>query len=231
MYIRYNKNMTIGLRDFTLTCIKEIQEARDHNKLVIFVGAGVSINSGMPSWNDLVKNLAQEIGIEKKLDVDGISLKPDIIQLLNDKNSQFSADEYLKIPQYYFNERKATKYLEKIKNFFSKEAFPNIIDSIIFELNPEHIITTNYDDLLEKAFNNNESNKSYYYKISCNEDLAMARNNNFIIKMHGDFSKNNIVLKEDDYDNYSNKFKLIETYIKGLIATNTILLLVFLLMT
>ena len=33
--------------------IKRIQQAKANNKLVVFVGAGVSNNSGVPSWNNL----------------------------------------------------------------------------------------------------------------------------------------------------------------------------------
>ena len=82
--------MTQSLKSITLKNIEKIQKARNNNKLIIFVGAGVSQNSGLLSWTDLVKVLAQEIGIEKKLDVDGISIKPNIIKQLNDKNSKDS---------------------------------------------------------------------------------------------------------------------------------------------
>ena len=221
--------MRQSLKGITLKNITEIQEARNNNKLIIFVGAGVSQNSGLPSWTDLVKSLAQDIGIEKKLDVNGINLSPNVIQQLNDKNSQFSADEYLKIPQYYFNKKKREKYFNKIKNILSKNAKPNIIDYLICKLKPKHIITTNYDDLLEQTY---EMLQEPVDKISKNEDLSKSHNNNFIIKMHGEIAKDTskkqkFVLKEEDYDNYSRNFKLIETYIKGLIATNTILFIGF----
>ena len=57
----------MNLRNFTLTSIKKIQEAQQKGKLIIFVGAGVSQNSNLPSWNDLVNQLALDLGIEKKL--------------------------------------------------------------------------------------------------------------------------------------------------------------------
>lgn len=41
--------------------------------------------------------------------------------------------------------------------------------------------------------------------------------------MHGDFDHDNFVLKEDDYLSYSNNFRLIETYIKAVIAKNVVL--------
>lgn len=41
--------------------------------------------------------------------------------------------------------------------------------------------------------------------------------------MHGDFEHDNFVLKEDDYLNYSENFKLIENYVKSLVGSKVIL--------
>ena len=57
----------MNLRNFTLTSIKNIQKAQQKGKFIIFVGAGVSQNSNLPSWNDLVNNLAKDLGIEKRI--------------------------------------------------------------------------------------------------------------------------------------------------------------------
>lgn len=62
--------------------------------------------------------------------------------------------------------------------------------------------------------------------LSCSKaklDLPYNNLNKTILKMHGDFENGNIVLKEDDYLNYSSNFALIENYLKSLIATNTVL--------
>ena len=85
--------MTNELKNFTLTSICNIQNAIENNKLIIFVGAGVSRNSGIPTWAELIKELAKDLGIKSKYK--------------DDKGENlFSYDEYLKIPQYYYNERK-----------------------------------------------------------------------------------------------------------------------------
>jgi len=203
--------MANELRNFTLTSIKNIQKAIENNKLVIFVGAGVSRNSGIPMWNELIKELANDLGIKAKgKDVDG--------------NEFFSNDECLKIPQYYYNERKEKEYTDKVKEVLDKDFQPNEIHKIIFELNPMHIVTTNYDNLIEQQ-SAQTSTKKKYCKVANDEELATAPICNFILKMHGEF--NNIVLKESDYDSYSNNFKLIETYVKGLFATHTILFIGF----
>ena len=48
-----------------IQAIKEIQKAQEKNQLVIFVGSGVSNNSGIPTWGDLIKVIADEIGYDK----------------------------------------------------------------------------------------------------------------------------------------------------------------------
>ena len=45
--------------------INEIRKARDEDRLVIFVGSGVSANSGVPTWGKLIKEIAKHIGYDK----------------------------------------------------------------------------------------------------------------------------------------------------------------------
>ena len=41
--------------------IKEIQRAQENDRLVIFVGSGVSNNSSIPTWKELIKEIAIKI--------------------------------------------------------------------------------------------------------------------------------------------------------------------------
>ncbi len=192
-----------NLYRFTLDSIKVIQKAIENNKLIVFVGSGVSSASGISSWHDLIRELAISLGIE---------------------DDEFSGDDYFKIPEYYFNERGKKEYCDKVKCILNdQEVGTNSIHRIIFEqLYPQHVITTNYDNLLTKA---NREYGSNFSIVSNDEQLVGANNSKLIIQMHGNFD--NFVLKESDYDSYSNHFKLIETYIKGLFATNVVLFLGF----
>lgn len=188
-----------SLEQILKTNIEKIRKAKEHDKLVVFVGAGVSVNSKLPTWYDLVSELAEEMGM----------------------NVGNSVDSFMQIPQYYFNERGEKEYLEKIEGILNRKNYkPNIIHEQIINLNPKHIITTNYDDLLEQSFK--LYNKSYHV-VSDNSDLPYASQDQMLIKMHGCLKKKNIVLKEDDYLSYSSNFKLIETYIKSLFSTHIIL--------
>ena len=42
----------------------ELLEAHRSGKLMLFVGAGVSANLGLPSWGQLISQIAQELGYD-----------------------------------------------------------------------------------------------------------------------------------------------------------------------
>ena len=108
--------------------IIKIQKAIREKSLVIFVGAGVSANSGVPTWGTLIDKIAKELKIEK-----------DIQQ-----------NEYLKIAQYYYNNNPKT-FFASIKNFLDVERQLKSINEYLFkEFKPKYFVTTNYDDTLEK---------------------------------------------------------------------------------
>lgn len=169
--------------------------------LVVFVGAGVSANSNVPTWSQLIDRFAKELRMP-----------------IN------TANDYLKIAQCYFNCH-PKKYNKIIKEMLDNDWGTNPITKFLFEeYHPKYFITTNYDCILEKTAA--ELNISDYKVICRNEDIPKIKNN-AIIKMHGDFQNNNIVLKEDDYNEYSQKFKLIETFVKSVFATSIIIFVGF----
>ncbi len=186
------------MENFINTSIAKIREAKKTNKLVLFVGAGVSSNSNLPSWNELINHFAKELGISIKK----------------------SNDDYLKIPQLFYNERGEKEYYDKIYSVFSKTLKPNWIHKELFKLLPSTIITTNYDSLLEDSAS---FVGQHFHTIRKDQDIPYTNNDKMIIKMHGDLVTRNIVLKEDDYLSYSNNFKLIETLIKSIFTSKVVL--------
>lgn len=167
-------------------------------KLVIFVGAGASIDSNLPSWNTLIQAFAKELKL---------------------KEGELSDDEILDIPEEYYKIFGKVPFYDILDKIFNKEFSPNSIHEILEKLEINYIITTNFDTLIEKKLN-----KSYEYDvIKKDEDLAHSSRNKMIIKMHGDLKNKNIILKRSDFKEYAKKFPLISTFIKGLFTTNTIL--------
>ena len=197
--------------------IRDIRQAGEKNKLVIFVGAGVSANSNIPTWGALVREFAKELNYFEDTP-NGESKEASIYEV------DLNQDEFLKIPQYYYDSDESHNheaYKSIIQRTLSSDSPSNAINDIIFKLLPHHIITTNYDKLLEKS---NEPNARLYSVISEDKHLLAQNNNRYIIKMHGDIdSLDNIVLKESDYIEYSQTHILIETYIKSLLVDHTFL--------
>lgn len=180
-----------------LTDIKNIRKAIDTNKLVVFAGAGISIDSGIPNWGTLIDEIKGEINLPSY------------------------EKDYLKIAQMYFNDRQQKEYLDKVREVLKhKKVKYNEIHEEIFQLNPEHILTTNYDDLLEQVA---RKQSLPFSVVSRDEEFPYALNTNLLVKMHGDLNNSDIVLKEDDYIDYSQNHPLIEAFIKSLFASKVIL--------
>ncbi|MCM1271778.1 MAG: SIR2 family protein, partial [Ruminococcus flavefaciens] len=214
-----------------ITQIEKIREINQQHKLVIFVGAGVSKNSGVCSWWDLVRDMADSIGYNNcdkcKMKYLICSECGENLELCSYDNYNcnykynFSTDDFLKIPQYFYDTKGKSAYNDFLKEKFCKTFTPNEIDKLIIELNPEHIITTNYDHLLEDV---KHPNRSKYRRIKNDKDMLGEYGSHYIIKMHGDVDEiEKIVLKEDDYLNFSQNHILLETYIKSLLIDKTFL--------
>lgn len=217
--------------------IEKIKQINSNNNLVIFVGAGVSRNSGVCSWWELVKEIAEKIGENKCVSCEvkdlicgecGEQIELCSIDGYNCKlKYNFSAEDFLRIPQHFYesfgdSEEEKKPYYQFLKDKFCMEEYEtNIIDEIIIKLQPEHIITTNYDHLLENV---KDPGVSKYAIITKDDDILSKKGRNYIIKMHGDVNDiENIVLKEEDYLNYSQKHIIIETFIKALLIDKTFL--------
>lgn len=179
--------------------IIQLKNSIKENSLVLFVGAGISANSNLPTWRELIQSFKKELDLP-----DGDS------------------DDYLRVAQYYYDTFGKNQYTKKIEEvFFSKgTSKPNELHTLIEKIAPKHIITTNYDSLLEDQF---ENGLLKYNVVAEDKDIPYTSSERYLIKMHGDFSKKNIVLKEDDYLDYALNFPMVSTLIQSLIMNHTLL--------
>lgn len=197
-----------------------LREKADNNKLVIFVGSGVSLNTpGMSSWYGIIDEMATAAKYSR--------CKYCYHKKRNcKKNCQFikdyTSDEYLKIPQYLYNKNQR-KYWKILNKSITDPDVEAPMSSAIFEINPAHIITTNYDKLLEAS---NHIYSKQYDVIVEERDLLVSDKGKYIIKMHGDLEyPKTVVLKERDYLDYSQNHVLVELFIKSLLTDHTFLFL------
>ena len=179
--------------------ITQLKNSIKENSLVLFVGAGISANSNLPTWGELIQSLKKELNLPEE-----------------------RTDSPLRIAQYYYDTFGKNQYTKKIEEIFFKKGLskPNELHKLIEKIAPKHIITTNYDSLLESQF---ESGLLRYNVVAEDKDIPYTSSERYLIKMHGDFSKKNIVLKEEDYLDYPLNFPMVSTLIQSLIMNHTLL--------
>lgn len=126
----------------------------------------------MPTWGQAIKEIVSHLGIcDEPFD-------------------------FLRIPQYYFNARGKKEYAQLMRKVFRHGDFlpKHEIHDKIIEFNTHTIITTNYDNLIEKAA---EDNSEVICVVSKDADLPYRKGGKELIKMHGDFESENLNLLVD----------------------------------
>ncbi|ESY89664.1 SIR2 family protein [Mesorhizobium australicum] len=162
--------------------IDSLANAIRHRSAILFVGAGLSISVGLPSWEKLIERMAKELGVD-----DEFSMRRDRFQTLA---------EYYRIkhgsigPLRSWMDRNWSVAKERIE----KSELHRLIVTLDFPV----IYTTNYDRNLELAF---EIYGQEYVKVANARDVAHARRGvTHIVKFHGDFDEDSsLVLTETDY--------------------------------
>lgn len=189
--------------------LHSIARAALADKLVVLVGAGVSMNSGFPSWEQLATSSKHLLPSRPKQDI--VEIKKDLLNYFE----QFQILD------------KKHELKDSIKKEFAKVGNnTNYIHDLIFGLQPRVILTTNYDDLLEEYDN---SHARIYNTIRTNYNIRDKTGARLIVKMHGDFHTNRIVITKTDYEKYhsSDDYRLILNTVSTSIADNILLLIGF----
>ena len=163
------------------TLIKKLVEEIENNNLAIFAGAGLSVGAGFVDWKNLLRDLADEIGLDVNKEYDLISLA-----------------------QYHTNEKggNRSEINKLILNEFSHNKTITENHEILARLPIDTYWTTNYDSLIEQSLK--ESGKVVDIKHNVNQLPISIRNRDAVLyKMHGDCTDStNAVLIKDDYEKY-----------------------------
>lgn len=162
--------------------MEQLLEAYKQNNVILFVGAGLSMGLGIPSWNQLIEKIASDLGYD-----------PEIYSTFGDN---------LALAEYY---RLKNGNLGKLRSWMDRNWHSNDIKideskihEIIANANFPLIYTTNYDRWIENAFD--EYNQEYHKIINVGDLTKTDTTTTQIIKFHGDFDDDHsIVLDETSY--------------------------------
>lgn len=180
-------------------------KAIKNENAAIFAGAGLSVGTGLVNWKGLLKDTADELGLNVEKEHDLIALA-----------------------QYYENKKGGRGSInEQLISEFTKAVEVSENHKILASLPIKTYWTTNYDKLIEKTLE--DYGKTVDTKI-CSANLAVniPRRDAVVYKMHGDISlSHDAVITKDDYENYNEKRQVFTTALQGDLITKTFLFIGF----
>lgn len=195
--------MPIKKESFVEDILKELEE----ENVVIFAGAGLSMPAGYVSWIDLLKPIADELGLDIEQE------KYDLVSLA----------------QYHVNVNggNRSQLNKRLLEEFSQAGKITENHKILSRLPINTYWTTNYDNLIEKSLL--EQNKKPDVKFTKQHmSLTVPKRDVIVYKMHGDINHpNDAVLTKDDYEKYHVKMDLYLSTLKGDLLTKTFIFIGF----
>lgn len=184
-----------------------------NNQIIPFIGAGLSLLTGLPLWRDFLVKVQNESSINQE-----------VFSSLLDKGEFEEAAQLL-------DEHCATHLQEQLDNEYGKYLKPEEIEGVICRL-PEFfpnssIVTTNYDSLLKIIYESN--NKSFaHYLIGLNAiefSRLLSSGQRVLLQLHGTHTtRSKRVLTVDEYNKHYDENNTISNCIHQLFS-RTILFL------
>ena len=185
--------------------LRTYSAALSDGNAAMFVGAGLSRPSGYVDWKSLLRDTAEDLDLDVDRETDLVALA-----------------------QYHINQHGSRSKLNQLLiNEFTKSATLTDNHKLIASLPIDTIWTTNYDDLLERAFEDVEK-KADVKRTEKNLAITVPRRSVTIYKMHGDKTlPDEAVLTKDDYEAYELSRSLFSTALRGDLVEKTFLFLGF----
>jgi len=172
---------------------KDLLNSIKNEKCALFVGAGLSMNAGYPSWNDLIKKLT-ELG--QKQNIFSKDKAAELMKLNNESNKQ------LLVAQELYDEFGRSSFESELARIFHEKHDPSDVHLELPRIPFNLVVTTNYDQLIENAYAKIDGSipKIYTHQDAADFSDALWRGSFFILKAHGDVNrKSSIVLTQKDY--------------------------------
>lgn len=168
--------------------IELLREAYRCQNVTLFLGAGVSMDAGIPLWSKLVHELLITMITTK---TEGEKLNPQEIQKLNDLVNANREDTPLTQVRYIRSAFEDEEYHEIVRTILYQEEIStntDLLNALSKMVKPERthigvksIVTYNFDDLLERKL----LSKNINFNVVCHETDMPNTNSLNIYHVHG----------------------------------------------
>jgi len=184
------------MRDISFRIPKTLIDVLKDKDYGLFIGAGLSVRAGYPSWETLLSELIDKISEETSTPMATI----DELRHLAKKPSK-----YLLVAETIKEILPSDIYRYIKQRFGSNDKDPTSVHKKLFDIKSRFVVTTNYDTLIENAYVKkfNKMPTVYTYKDASSINYNLYDKVDFILKAHGDSNRapNEIILTEKDYRN------------------------------
>ena len=185
--------------------IRDFGKDLGENNVAIFAGAGMSKAVGYVDWPELLREIADEIGLNVDLEHDLISLA-----------------------QFHVNSLQGhAKLSKKILEEFSEQAEPSATHDILARLPIRTYWTTNYDTLIEDALRKAFKIADVKHSVA-QLNTTRPKRDAVVYKMHGDVTvSNHAILYKEQYEKYHETHRAFVTALSGDLVSKTFLFIGF----
>ncbi|MDO8108340.1 SIR2 family protein [Isoptericola sp. b441] len=186
-----------------LTAARDLAECAREGRLALFLGAGVSMSAGLPSWDGLLDELGRAL--------------PDTPRL-SDKASPLDRAELL--ARLYAEEGTARASLgQAVTDRISGHDRYGVAHALLAGLGVRHAVTTNYDQLYERAMADQG-----HSALAVLPDATTEPHEPWLLKMHGDVTRpESIVLTRADFVGYQARSGPMGSVVQALLMTEHLL--------
>ncbi|EME14866.1 SIR2 family protein [Rhodococcus qingshengii] len=184
--------------------LREYVHAVENGSAAFFAGAGLSRDAGFVDWRGLLREFAEELGLDIEVESD----LPLVAQYFIDSSTSQRA-----------------RLNQKLRDEFDQSTGVTSAYRALSRLPIKSVWTTNYDRGVEEAYAavgsivdvKSSGNKASWTTVKPKSTLT-------VYKMHGDIGDpSNVVLSKDDYDRYARDHPYVLDALKSQLAEKTFL--------
>lgn len=162
---------------------EQLENCLIEGTVVPFIGAGLSVECGFPTWRKHLIDQGRTCGLDAG----------HVLELLNNGHYEIVIEEI---------EAKGHRdaFIQEIKDVFSKTGKITQTTLRLTELFTDTLITTNYDHILQQAYDTGEENRIQLLDSTNIQDIP-DNNKLTIIKLHGDIRQPvNCIISKNQYN-------------------------------
>jgi hypothetical protein len=187
--------------------------ATEDRRCILFVGSGLSVAAGYPSWAMLVDRLVSEARAVPHARANGI-------------DEYLAQKDYLTLAEFARSTLGVSRYGAILREELGKPVTPSPAHEVVARTDYRGVITTNYDKLLETAITLTRHWSPTALTPESISGLATALFDKefFVFKLHGEIgSIETVVLTTQDYDRLIMRSPHVRVFLQAVFLNYTLL--------